>query len=243
MTTSTPRPPDLSAMGQADVLGGALADVALVRERSRRARLTRLAVVLGGATFWLWLRVLQGRTMTWGLPDNPIPTEFVPGAVLVLLLSVVLLAPLLGAGRSPHVLYRSGEIDVSLDDVKGAGVVREEVVRTLNLFLAYRTFRDTHGRHAPAGDPLRGPARGPARPTWPRPWPARRACRSSSCPPPPSSRCTTARPTARSAATSGPCARPPGGRAGPSASSRRSTPSAAPARAWAAPAARASPAS
>ena len=145
MTTSIPHTSELGALGQAQVLGGALADVALVRERSRRARLVRLVVLFGGSALWLWLRVLQGRTMTWGLPDNPIPSEYVPGVLLVLLLSVVLVAPLLGAGRSPHVLYRSGEIDVSLDDVKGAGVVREEVVRTLNLFLAYRTFRDTMG--------------------------------------------------------------------------------------------------
>nr|MDQ3353919.1 AAA family ATPase [Actinomycetota bacterium] len=43
------------------------------------------------------------------------------------------------------VLYRPSEIDISLDDVRGAGIVKEEVVRTLNLFLAYKTFRDRMG--------------------------------------------------------------------------------------------------
>ncbi|MGH9115343.1 MAG: AAA family ATPase, partial [Acidimicrobiales bacterium] len=56
-----------------------------------------------------------------------------------------LAVPLLAAGRSPHVLYRPEEIDVRLADVKGAGVVVEEVVKTLNLFLAYRTFREQMG--------------------------------------------------------------------------------------------------
>src|SRR5205814_6519368 len=33
----------------------------------------------------------------------------------------------------------------SLDDVKGAPVVVEEVIKTLNLFLAYRQFKETMG--------------------------------------------------------------------------------------------------
>src|ERR671912_278222 len=64
---------------------------------------------------------------------------------LVLVLMAAVLAPMLGAGRSPHVLYRSSEIETSLDDVKGAGVVKDEVVRTLNLFLAYKTFKERMG--------------------------------------------------------------------------------------------------
>ena len=71
----------------------------------------------------------------------------------------------------------------------------------------------------------------PARPTSPRRWPPRPACRSCSCRPASSSRCTTARPTARSARSSRRCARRPAPRAAPSASSRSSTPSAAPAAA------------
>src|SRR5205814_5907224 len=70
---------------------------------------------------------------------------YCPALLLVLLLSPAILVPMLGAGRSPHVLYRPGEIDVSLADVKGAGVVVEEVVKTLNLFLAFKTFRERMG--------------------------------------------------------------------------------------------------
>ena len=53
---------------------------------------------------------------------------------------------MLGAGRSPHVLYRSSEIDDRRSTTcKGAGVVKDEVVRTLNLFLAYKTFKERMG--------------------------------------------------------------------------------------------------
>jgi ATP-dependent Zn protease len=72
-------------------------------------------------------------------------SDYLPAVALVSLFAVVLIVPLLGAGRSPHVLYRSSEIDVSLDDVKGAGGVKDEVIRTLNLFLAHRTFREGMG--------------------------------------------------------------------------------------------------
>jgi ATP-dependent Zn protease len=61
------------------------------------------------------------------------------------LLGAVLVLPVVAAGRSPHVLYRSSEIAIGMDDVRGAGVVKEEVRRTLELFLAYKTFRDTMG--------------------------------------------------------------------------------------------------
>lgn len=133
-------------LGQAAVLGSALADVATVRERARRRRLWRLAIVLGPLAAWLWLRWSGGNPVTPGMPDLPPDAGvWAPGVILIALFGCILLIPLLGAGRSPHVLYRSSEIETSLDDVRGAGIVKEEVVRTLNLFLAYKTFKETMG--------------------------------------------------------------------------------------------------
>ena len=65
--------------------------------------------------------------------------------LLVVILGSVLLLPLLMAGRSPHVLFRSNEITTSFDDVKGSTVVVEEVVKTLNLFLAHKAFKEQMG--------------------------------------------------------------------------------------------------
>ena len=42
-------------------------------------------------------------------------------------------------------LYRPSEISIGMEDVRGAGIVKEEVIRTLDLFLAYKTFKDTMG--------------------------------------------------------------------------------------------------
>jgi cell division protease FtsH len=83
--------------------------------------------------------------------------QYAPALVLVVLLGSVMLVPLLAAGRSPHVLYRPGEIDVSFDDVRGAGVVVEEVQKTLNLFLAHKTFSTTMGGSARRGILFEGP--------------------------------------------------------------------------------------
>src|SRR6202034_2646677 len=77
--------------------------------------------------------------------------------ILILVLGAMMLVSLLGAGRSPHVLYRPGEIDVSFADVRGAGVVVEEVQKTLNLFLAHKTFATTMGGSARRGILFEGP--------------------------------------------------------------------------------------
>lgn len=137
---------DLQSLAGADIVRGALADVAVAREQSRRGRLRRLAVVLAVPAAFLWLRLLAGDPFTFRAPTlGPNAIIWLPGLFLVLIFAMALAVPLLGAGRSPHVLYRPSEIETSFDDVKGAGVVREEVTRTLNLFLAHRTFRDAMG--------------------------------------------------------------------------------------------------
>ena len=133
-------------LGQAGVLGSAVADVAIVRERVRRTKLRRLALILALVAISMALRALNGQAIALGWPHLPAAiVPFLPGLVLVVLLGAVIILPLIGAGRSPHVLYRASEIDVSLADVKGAGIVVDEVVKTLNLFLAFKTFRERMG--------------------------------------------------------------------------------------------------
>jgi ATP-dependent Zn protease len=93
---------------------------------------------------WLWVRVITSDPVRLPRLTNQ-ELQFLPIAALVVLLGAVLILPLVAAGRSPHVLFQPREIDVSLADVKGMPVVVEEVVRTLNLFLAHRTFRERMG--------------------------------------------------------------------------------------------------
>jgi ATP-dependent Zn protease len=70
---------------------------------------------------------------------------YLPALVLVILLGLIMLVPLAGSGRSPHVLFRPGETNIRFADVRGARTVVEEVIKTLNLFLAHRTFGESMG--------------------------------------------------------------------------------------------------
>jgi len=136
----------LESLGQGRVFDGTQFDVAQSREWARRKRLGRLTIVIAGLCLWMWSRLLSNR------PIYPVPphisgklAQVAPLLLLVVILGAAVVLPLLTAGRSPHVLFRSSEIDVSLDDVKGADVIVEEVVKSLNLFLAHKTFKEQMG--------------------------------------------------------------------------------------------------
>jgi cell division protease FtsH len=138
-------------------LGGALitsagADVGATRERVRRSRLRTLAIVLAIPTAYLWFRILDGRPLNL-LQAPPMPQDpilWVIPAVFVLAVGIMVAMPLM-SGRSPHVLFRPEQIEVSLDDVKGLDGIVAEVIRTLNTFLGYARYRDQLG-----GTPRRG---------------------------------------------------------------------------------------
>ncbi|MDP9435474.1 MAG: AAA family ATPase [Actinomycetota bacterium] len=127
------------------------ADVGRSRERLRRARFVRLAGlvwVLVGLAWWRAL-VLDAGDGFLSVPDVD------PFLLTVVVFFVLLLALAVGqqvvSGRSPHVTYRPEQIPTGLDDVVGIDGVKEDVVRSLNLFLAHRTFSREMG-----GAPRRG---------------------------------------------------------------------------------------
>src|SRR5581483_2740784 len=136
---------ELDALRQTGLLRSG-ADVAMSREEGRRRRIRRLGAALAAVSAVLWARILTGHPVHLGLPHLPPGAgPYIPGVILIIILTAVLVLPMMGMSRSPHVLYRPGEIGVRLDDVKGAGVVVEEVVKSLNLFLAHKTFREQMG--------------------------------------------------------------------------------------------------
>ena len=136
---------DVGLIGGSSVLGAA-GDVAQIREASRRKRLVRMAVVLVLLLDYPIARWLGGHPVVWGLPSLPSEwTDQLPAFLLVSVLAAVILVPMLTMGRSTHTMFRPSEISVGLDDVVGLGMVRDEAIKTLNLFLAYKTFRDRMG--------------------------------------------------------------------------------------------------
>lgn len=134
------------------------ADVGRSREHGRQRRLLKLALLLGIPAAWLWFRILTDRGVDFtqiGLP------KFDPFLMVVGLFFLVLIGTLIGttvaAGRSPHVTYRPEQIDIRFDDVRGIDTVKAEVLRSLNLFLAHRSFSREMGGTARRGLLFEGP--------------------------------------------------------------------------------------
>jgi len=134
-------------LGSPDVVAAGKADVGKVRSHRVRTRwwvVVGLAVLLVVYLFWCNL----SGTVPFGFVHLSFPVwlaDYLPALLLVVFLGAATILPLLLAGRSPHVLYRPSEIPVGFDDVVGMGNVREEVVRSLNLFLGYKSFKDSMG--------------------------------------------------------------------------------------------------
>jgi cell division protease FtsH len=136
----------LASLSESGIILRDKADVGASRERARQGRLRRLAVVLAPIALWVGIRAVlyPGSVIVAPhVPSGVLP--YLPGIVLMSVLVLVMLGPVLGAGRSPHVLYRPSEIDVRFEDVRGADNVVEEVVKSLNLFLAHKTFSERMG--------------------------------------------------------------------------------------------------
>ncbi len=147
------RPTDgLAALGGNSVLAGTDFDVARKREATRRRRLWKLFFALAPVAAYFAYRMATGNVIRPGMPSlSPTQMEiFLPIGLMVVLL-LVLVVPMVAMGKSPHVRYDPSEIGTTLDDVVGIGPVKDEVVKSLNLFLGYRTFRDVMG-----GNPRRG---------------------------------------------------------------------------------------
>jgi cell division protease FtsH len=137
---------DLGTLADNTVVSGATVDVVRQREATRIRRIERVAWILVPICVYLWHRILINEAVHFGFPHlTATETSQLPVFVLVFALLLVVVAPLAMAGRSPHVRFQPSEIGVGFNDVVGLGVVRDEVVKTLNLFLAYQTFRDRMG--------------------------------------------------------------------------------------------------
>ncbi len=151
--TDQPRHADsLAALGTAGVAQMATTDVGAHRERARSTRLQRLAMVLALIAVALILRDLFDPGASLPTPHFPPSLEpLLPAMALITVLLLVMVVPLLAAGRSPHILYRPDELTMTFDDVRGSEGLVEEVTKTLNLFLAHRTFAEQMG-----GSPRRG---------------------------------------------------------------------------------------
>jgi ATP-dependent Zn protease len=136
----------LSSLGGTGVAAMVTTDVGAHRQRARSTRLQRLAMVLAPVAILLILRDIFAPGASFPTPHFPSSmTPMLPAMILITVLLLVMVVPLLAAGRSPHILYRPDELTTGFDDVRGSEMLVEEVTKTLNLFLAHQTFADQMG--------------------------------------------------------------------------------------------------
>lgn len=136
----------LGALAAAGVASMSTTDVGAHRARARSSRLVRLAVFLGIVAVLLVLRDLFAPGMHLPMPSLPPALRpYLLPLSLIIVLVLVMVVPMVAAGRSPHILYRPDELSMTFADVRGSEGLVEEVTKTLNLFLAYRTFNEQMG--------------------------------------------------------------------------------------------------
>jgi cell division protease FtsH len=148
------------ARSMVGAVGGSIlanADVARAQARRRETRLRRLFALLCVILAWMVLRLATGHGLFPSLSVPPSIDRWLPALAIILLLGVVMIAPFVGAGRSPHMLIRPGETEVGLEDVVGIDGIKAEVVRSVNLFLSHQTFRDSMGGSSRRGILFEGP--------------------------------------------------------------------------------------
>jgi cell division protease FtsH len=109
----------------------------------------RMIVILGAADAYLWYRYASDNPLR--LPSlGPNWFLFLPVFLIFIAIFLMMAMPFL-SGRSPHLVVRPEEIEVGLTEVRGLDGQVDEIVRTLDVFLGYATFRDELG-----GNPRRG---------------------------------------------------------------------------------------
>ena len=141
--------------GAAALLQGSLllqkgrADVFRQRERTKLKRVVRAIVVVFLVDWYLFHRFSSGEPITApSMPEDPMLLLFM--VLIMLAVGAMFAMPLLN-GRSPHVTVYPEQVETGLTDIKGLDMQVDEVMRSLDVFLGYATFRDELG-----GTPRRG---------------------------------------------------------------------------------------
>jgi cell division protease FtsH len=138
-----------SVLGGSRLVQAGKADVFRVRERTRRRRVWKVFAAFALVDGYLWYRYFTDNPLR--LPTlGPEGIIFLPVLLIFVAIALMMAMPLF-SGRSPHMVVHPEEIEVGLSDVQGLDTQVDEVVRTLDAFLGYATFRDELG-----GNPRRG---------------------------------------------------------------------------------------
>ena len=125
------------------------ADVFRQRERTRRRKVLRMFLAIAVFDGYLWYRLATHNPLRLPTMGGDMML-YLPILIMVGLLGVMMLVPML-SGRSPHLMIHPEQVEVGLTEISGLDGQVDEVLRSLDVFLGYATFREELG-----GTPRRG---------------------------------------------------------------------------------------
>ena len=125
------------------------ADVVHLRERARMKKLLRAIAFVGLIDFMLYRLWASGFALS--LPHfGPEAIFFIPPLVMLIAIVGMPLVMLLN-GKSPHITVYPEQVETPLTEIKGLDNQVDEVIRSIDAFLGYATFKEELG-----GTPRRG---------------------------------------------------------------------------------------
>lgn len=136
-------------------------DMSHFAERSRAKRDVRRMATLVVILLLLCLRdvvrLYQGQGMGFRVQLPAALLPYLPGLVLVLILGIVLVAPMLGMGRSPHVVIRPYDVEYGIDDVLGADDLQRSLLSLVREYRNFATLESRYGARPPRAVLFEGP--------------------------------------------------------------------------------------
>ena len=125
------------------------ADVFRQRERTRLKKVLRAIIIV--ALFDYLLYRLWSSGFSLGMPHFGSDAIFFIPPLVMLVAIIGMPLMMMMNGRSPHITVYPEQVDVGLTEIKGLDNQVDEVMRSLDVFLGYATFREELG-----GTPRRG---------------------------------------------------------------------------------------
>lgn len=126
-------------------------DIKVAREQTRQNRMLKAAIVAALCT---------APVSVWLFFGSPIPTVdpfLLTIIIFFCLLGTVAVLQTRGTGASPHTRLSPEQISLGFDDIQGLGPVKKEIIESLDLFLASKTFRKEMGGTSRKGLLMEGP--------------------------------------------------------------------------------------
>jgi ATP-dependent Zn protease len=136
-------------------------DISRCAARAESRRQKRILLVLVGLFAILagrdLVRFSMGEPLSFGIHAPSLSSPFAPALVLMVILGAMLVLPMMGLGRSPHVMIRPDDVEFSMDDLLGSDRLKEGLCDLIDEYRHFATLEREHGGKPPRAVLFEGP--------------------------------------------------------------------------------------